>query len=204
MHPCTGTEALYRLYGPQGDDNGTRRGWEVSSMPLPRFTPGKDRVPIVQEAGWAPGPFWTGVETPPLPGILSPDHPAHSQSLYRRCHPAHTLMKRPLLYITIKPDIITLWYHIRNKRINKTFKMLQSIGREKVKYFIILSLAQQYNCFRVNSKVKKRSLLQFTFYFVVTSPDGWNCWPKHVVYVVNKWMLQHLWCSIGRTAGRVA
>jgi len=23
-------------------------------------TPGKDRVPIVQDAGWAPGPVWTG------------------------------------------------------------------------------------------------------------------------------------------------
>ena len=26
------------------------------------FTPGKDPVPIVQEAGWAPGPVWTGTE----------------------------------------------------------------------------------------------------------------------------------------------
>jgi len=25
------------------------------------FTPGKDPVPIVQEAGWAPGPVWIGV-----------------------------------------------------------------------------------------------------------------------------------------------
>ena len=25
-------------------------------MPRPFFTPGKDPVPIVQEAGWAPGP----------------------------------------------------------------------------------------------------------------------------------------------------
>ena len=33
-------------------------GW---SMPSPgRFTPGKDTVPIVQEAGWAPGSVWTG------------------------------------------------------------------------------------------------------------------------------------------------
>ena len=35
-------------------------GW---STPRPgRFTPKKDPVPIVQEAGWAPGPSWTGVE----------------------------------------------------------------------------------------------------------------------------------------------
>ena len=35
---------------------GTRRGWVVSSTPRPYFTPGKDPVPIVQEAGWASGP----------------------------------------------------------------------------------------------------------------------------------------------------
>jgi hypothetical protein len=37
---------------------GARRGgW---SAPRPgRFTPGKDPVPIVQEAGWVPGPVWT-------------------------------------------------------------------------------------------------------------------------------------------------
>jgi len=26
------------------------------------FTPGKDPLPIVQEAGWAPGPVWTLAE----------------------------------------------------------------------------------------------------------------------------------------------
>ena len=31
-------------------------------MPQPLFIPGKDPVPIVQEAGWAPGPVWTGAE----------------------------------------------------------------------------------------------------------------------------------------------
>ena len=36
-------------------DHGTRRGWGVSVRPRPLFTPGKDTVPIVQEAGWAQG-----------------------------------------------------------------------------------------------------------------------------------------------------
>ena len=31
----------------------------VSSTPRPHFTPGKDPVPILQEAGWAPGQVWT-------------------------------------------------------------------------------------------------------------------------------------------------
>jgi len=38
-------------------DRGTRRGWVVSSTLRPHFTPGKDSVPILQEAGWAPGPI---------------------------------------------------------------------------------------------------------------------------------------------------
>jgi hypothetical protein len=31
-------------------------------VPRPLFTPGKDPVPIVQEAGLAPEPVWRGVE----------------------------------------------------------------------------------------------------------------------------------------------
>jgi len=50
---------------------GTRRGWVVSSMPRPHFTPGKDPVPIVQEAGWVPGPVWTGGKTFVPTGIRS-------------------------------------------------------------------------------------------------------------------------------------
>ena len=41
-------------------DRGTRRGWVVSSTPRAHFTPGKDPVPILQEAWWAPGPVWIG------------------------------------------------------------------------------------------------------------------------------------------------
>ena len=53
------------------------------------LSPGKDPVPIVQEAGWAPGPVWTGAENLARTGIRSPDRPAHSQSLNRLCYPAH-------------------------------------------------------------------------------------------------------------------
>ena len=33
----------------------------------PLYTPGKDPVPIVQEAGWAPGPVWTDAGNLALP-----------------------------------------------------------------------------------------------------------------------------------------
>jgi hypothetical protein len=58
-------------------------------MPWPLFTPGKDTVPIVQEAGWAPGPVWTGVEKLDPTEIRSPDRPVRSQSLYQLRYPAH-------------------------------------------------------------------------------------------------------------------
>jgi hypothetical protein len=37
--------------------------------------PGKDPVPIVQKAKWAPGPVWTGAEYLATTGIRSPDRP---------------------------------------------------------------------------------------------------------------------------------
>ena len=70
-------------------DHGSREEWGFSVTPRPHFTPGKDPVPIVQEAGWASGPVWTGAENLAPPGIRSPDRPARSQSLYRLSYPAH-------------------------------------------------------------------------------------------------------------------
>jgi hypothetical protein len=60
-------------------------------MPWLLFTPGKDPVPAVQEAGWAPGPVWTGAENLAPTGIRFPDRPACSQSLYRLRYLAHFL-----------------------------------------------------------------------------------------------------------------
>jgi len=45
------------------------------------LAPGKEPVPILQEAGWAPGPVWTGVENLATTGIRSPDRSASSESL---------------------------------------------------------------------------------------------------------------------------
>jgi len=58
-------------------DRGTRRGWVVSSTPQPHFTLGKDPVPILQEAGWAPGPVWTGGKSRPHWDSI-PERPARS------------------------------------------------------------------------------------------------------------------------------
>ena len=51
-------------------------------LTLPR---GKDPVPILQEAGWTPGPVW---KSRPHRDSF-PDRPVRSQSLHRLSYPAH-------------------------------------------------------------------------------------------------------------------
>jgi len=69
-------------------DRGTRWGCVVSSTFRPHFTPWIDPVPILQEAGWAPGLVWTGGKSCPHQDSIL-DRPARSQLLYRLSHPAH-------------------------------------------------------------------------------------------------------------------
>ena len=61
----------------------------VSSTPRPHFTSGKDTVPILQEAGWVPGPVWTDGKSRHHRDSI-PDRPARSHSLYRLSYRAHT------------------------------------------------------------------------------------------------------------------
>ena len=77
-------------------------GWLA---PLPcRFTPGNDPVRIVQEAGWTPGPVWTGAEVVAPTEIRSPDRPACSESLYRlRCPSSPSFTDLPLTLIPPPP-----------------------------------------------------------------------------------------------------
>ena len=70
----------------------------LSVTPWPLFTPGKDPVPIVQEAGWAPGPVWTGAENLASTGIQSPDRPARSQTLYRLSYYHAILSDNSIVY----------------------------------------------------------------------------------------------------------
>jgi hypothetical protein len=89
VHPITGHEGQDVEYScsctlslTSALDEG---GWLT---PRPgRFISGNDPVPIVQEAGWAPGPVWTGAENLAPTGIRTPDHPAHNESLYRLSYP---------------------------------------------------------------------------------------------------------------------
>ena len=55
----------------------------VNATPRPTYPREGDPVLIVQEAGWAPWPVWTGAESLAPIGLRSPDRPAPSEWLYR-------------------------------------------------------------------------------------------------------------------------
>jgi len=80
----------------------------VSPTLRPPLLPGKNPVPIVQEAGWVPGPVWMGGKSRP-PRDSIPDRPARSQSLYRLSYPVH-FMHFILLYIfPFRSSLCNLW-----------------------------------------------------------------------------------------------
>ena len=83
---------------------GTRRGWVVSSTLRPHFTPGKYTVPILQEAGWAPGPVWTGGKSRPHRDSI-PDRPAHSSV------PISTELPGPPYDIYPSLNVIMFWWN---------------------------------------------------------------------------------------------
>ena len=69
----------------------------VSSTPRPNFTPGKDPVPILQEAGWEPGPVWTGGKSRPHRDSI-PERPDRSSVAIPTELPGqHTIHRRTKL-----------------------------------------------------------------------------------------------------------
>ena len=88
-------------------DRGTRRGWVVSSTPRPHVTPGKDLVPILHEAGWVPGPVWTGAENLVPTGIRSRTVQPVVQALYRLSYPAHSFHST-IIYSGKKLNLVKL------------------------------------------------------------------------------------------------
>ena len=75
----------------------------VSSRLRPHFISVKEPVPILQEAGWAPWPVWTGGKCLPRRESI-PDRPASSQSLYRLSYPAHYVVRVTSVKFFLRED----------------------------------------------------------------------------------------------------
>ena len=116
---CTGRTARRgsRVIALTFHDHSTRRGWGVSVMPRPLFTP------IVQEAGWVPVPVWTHAENLAPTGIRSSDRPACSQSLYQLCYPVHVF-----------------WRHHNYLKCWDLLNEQQSITSQKMRIFVLAML----------------------------------------------------------------
>ena len=94
----------------------------VSSLPWPQFTPWKDPVPILQEAGLAPVPVWTGGKSR-LQQDSIPDRPANCQSLYQLSYPTHSFTEYVFKYkyfsvMFMRSDyilcVVTIFYKTRD------------------------------------------------------------------------------------------
>jgi hypothetical protein len=75
----------------------------VNATPRLLYPRERDPVPIIQEAGWVPGPVLIGAENLAPIGIRSPDCPARSESLYRLSYrgPRNTNVPSTILYLSL-------------------------------------------------------------------------------------------------------
>jgi hypothetical protein len=68
-------------------------------------------VSNVSEAGWVPGPVWTGADNLSLDGIRSPDRLACSQLLYRLSYPGpRNVHARLFIYFRGKLKLKAKWH----------------------------------------------------------------------------------------------
>ena len=115
----------------------------VSSTSRPNFTPGKDSVSIIQEAGWAPGQVWTGEKSRPHWDSI-PDRPARSQSLYRLSYPTQ------ITYVCIIRKLRYTFIHysqfIRSTSFISSY-MFRLIHRAIFR--LVFRVVCMYSCWRV-------------------------------------------------------
>ena len=106
----------------------TRRGWVVNSTPRLHFTPGKDTVPILQKAGWAPGPVWTDRKSRSHRDSI-PDRSIRCQSLYRLSYPAHNFIYLFQVNRALKCTVcggFRVWFPVSFRDWVKRFSWLSS------------------------------------------------------------------------------
>jgi len=106
-----------------------------AACPGRTLPPGKDPVPILQEAGWAPGPVWTGRKSRPHWDSIQ-DRPARSHSLYRlnieynmrRYYVNKRLQMgvQPNSHRSYLPNNISDQFNSQHNFITHTYKMFKS------------------------------------------------------------------------------
>jgi len=80
-------------------------------MPLSLRPWEKDLVPIVQEAGWMPGPIWIDAKNLPPAWVRSLGRPSHRESLYYLHYPGPWI-SLPQNYISEKRNVCIFYVFI--------------------------------------------------------------------------------------------
>jgi len=181
----------------------------VSSTPQQHFSPGKDPVPILQEAGWAPGRVWTGGKSRPHRDSI-PDHPACSQSLHQLSYLAHfqclylpkfvtgkytkisetSFMPFATIYSPDPPVKRFLYHHnlpcfliprtcLTAINIQQHIQTSPSTAVKMYKHFQTSPISMDV-CHSIYSLVHLHIFCQFAIYSYVN-------FRKHVSFLLNKW-----------------
>ena len=111
-------------------------GWVVNVTSRPFLPPGKDPVPIVQEAGWAAEQVWTSAENLASTGIRSPVRPTRSESKCRLPYPGlrtgYSGLSIVLFIVTILLSCSTKCKNILRHRVLKKKCCKKTINRGNV------------------------------------------------------------------------
>jgi hypothetical protein len=124
-------------------DRGIRKGWVVNSTPRPHFTPGKDPVPILQEAGWTPGPVWTCGKSRPHRDSI-PDRPARSQSLYRLSYPAHVETCRSVIICEIILHLLVIVQNKKNRMYIRSMPHVYGVSNKVLRKVRVSRFSQRF------------------------------------------------------------
>jgi hypothetical protein len=117
-----------------------------AARPGRTLPPGKEPVPILQEAGWAPAPVWTGGKSCPHRDSIS-DCPARSQSLYRLSYIV-TSAKMFVLCLLIRESTSLLSFVLYEMHLSRLYTAVSPICSEG---YCHKSVFVQYNiCSAVN------------------------------------------------------
>jgi hypothetical protein len=143
----------------------------VNVMPRPLYRRQRDPVPILQDAGWTPGPVWTGVGISSQSGIRSLDRPTRSKSLChlrypgpRRCTHKHNNVARSRNH-TCRAKSICIT-HSECISLSLVIQQAMHMRRIILSYRILPKLSHKRNYFRKNVIQHNMPLLNFSGMFV--------------------------------------
>jgi len=124
----------------------------VSSTPRPHFTPGKDPVPILQQAGWAPGAVWPGRKSRPhrlyISTVILYTHSCHIMANYGNIYYITVLIYSCVLteYNTIYKFVTTQRDDFCQKNILKRMYLLLATHILRVYGMMMMMMMMTSKC----------------------------------------------------------